>query len=193
MKSQEELPEDTTPRVYVASLSDYNNGDLLGRWFAFCDYDDAAELLADVQAMLKTYDKLYPLPFGQQREEWAAHDYENFPERLYSESMDFNVVYAWIEAVAEMDDERREAYELFINNGDDANQFEGRYLGRYGEGYHHDDEKVMEDYAETTFWECHSKDEIPKSVVNYIDFKSMGRDIMLSGDVWCDDGFVFRS
>jgi hypothetical protein len=55
--NSEETVEDTTPRVYVASLADYNNGDLLGRWFAFEDYDNADELLAGIQAIIR---KKYP-------------------------------------------------------------------------------------------------------------------------------------
>ena len=192
MNSQETI-EDTTPRVYVASLSDYNNGDLLGRWFALPDYDNADELLADIQAMLKTYDKLYPLPYGNVREEWAAHDYENFPKRLYSESMDFKAVYSWLETTAEMDEERAEAYELFIENGDDPAYFADRYQGKFGGDSTYDEEKVLAEYAENSWLECHSADEIPSSLRNYIDWASLGRDYRLGGDVWQVDGFVFTT
>jgi antirestriction protein len=58
-----------TPRVYVASLSDYNAGRLHGAWIEV-DQDDeviAAEI-ADVMATS-------PEPHA---EEWAVHDYEGF-------------------------------------------------------------------------------------------------------------------
>lgn len=189
--NSEETTEDTTPRVYVASLADYNNGDLLGRWFALGDYEDADELMADIQAMLKTYDKLYPLPYGSVREEWAAHDYENFPERLYSESMDFAKVFEYLAAVVDFDEERREAYDAFIEDGNEPAYFADRYQGRYGEGYHYDEEKVLADYAETSWLESHSADEIPASLRNYIDWVSLGSDYQLSGDVWTSNGHVF--
>lgn len=59
------------PRIYVASLSDYNAGKLLGRWI---DADqDAAAIHAEIQAMLAE-SREYPA------EEWAIHDYEGFGE-----------------------------------------------------------------------------------------------------------------
>ena len=63
-----------SPRIYVASLADYNEGRLHGRWI---DADQSAEELGDaVQEMLAGS----PLPGA---EEWAIHDYEGFgPLRL---------------------------------------------------------------------------------------------------------------
>src|ERR1039458_3263956 len=62
------------PRIYAASLSDYNSGRLDGEWI---DADqEADELAADVQAMHDAS----PTPGA---EEWAVHDYEGFvPVRL---------------------------------------------------------------------------------------------------------------
>ena len=185
--------EGTAPRIYVASLADYNNGDLLGRWHELTDYTDADDLLHAIAAMLAIYDSHFPLPFEQKREEWAVHDAENLPTRLVSEGMDFTAAYAYLEAVADMDDERREAYEIFIDNGDELSEFEDRYLGRFGEGYHYDEDRVLADYVETMFFECHSADEIPKQLRDYIDWASQGRDYRLSGEIWQTDGFVFKS
>lgn len=58
-----------TPRIYVASLSDYNAGRLHGRWFDATR--DAAELQAGVQAMLAASPDVTA-------EEFAIHDYEGF-------------------------------------------------------------------------------------------------------------------
>lgn len=59
-------------RIYVASLSDYNAGRLIGRWI---DVDPDAETMAEaVEAMLRDADLAYPLPYGQTREETAIHD-----------------------------------------------------------------------------------------------------------------------
>ncbi len=58
---------DTAPRIYVASLSDYNAGNLLGTWI---DIDqDADAINAEIQTMLKT-SRIAPA------EEWAIHDFE---------------------------------------------------------------------------------------------------------------------
>src|SRR5260370_37719316 len=62
------------PRIYAASLGDYNAGRLHGAWLnAAVDID---ELSAGVHAMLAAS----PTP---RAEEWAIHDYEGFgPVRL---------------------------------------------------------------------------------------------------------------
>lgn len=58
-----------SPRIYVASLSDYNAGRLYGAWL---DADqETDQLLAEVAVMLATS----PKPGA---EEWAIHDYEGF-------------------------------------------------------------------------------------------------------------------
>ncbi|MGO1048788.1 antirestriction protein ArdA [Crossiella sp. CA198] len=59
----------SSPRIYVRSLSDYNNAVLTGRWIdADQDHDD---IYNDVQDMLAESS------FGP-AEEWAIHDYEGF-------------------------------------------------------------------------------------------------------------------
>lgn len=60
----------TPPRIYVASLADYNNGRLVGRWM-----DGAREpweIYEDIEAMLASSPVF--------AEEWAIHDFEGFGE-----------------------------------------------------------------------------------------------------------------
>lgn len=76
---------DDTPKVYIADLSEYNNGRLVGKWFDLTDYSDGAELMADIQEMLDEQTKKDK--YGDVHEEWAVHDYENFPREFYSEYM----------------------------------------------------------------------------------------------------------
>jgi antirestriction protein len=75
-----------TPRIYVADLEAYNNGRLVGEWLDLSDYNDADELMDAIQDVLKK----------SGGEEYAIHDYENFPSNLYSEYMsrnDFQALY----------------------------------------------------------------------------------------------------
>jgi antirestriction protein len=58
-----------TPRVYIASLSDYNAGWLLGRWIDAAQEPEAIH--EEIRAMLGTSSE----PVA---EEWAVHDYEGF-------------------------------------------------------------------------------------------------------------------
>ena len=75
-----------TPRIYVADLEAYNNGRLVGEWLDLSDYNDADELMDAIQDVLKK----------SGGEEYAIHDYENFPSSMYSEYMgkrDFEELY----------------------------------------------------------------------------------------------------
>ncbi|MFJ8699487.1 antirestriction protein ArdA [Streptomyces ardesiacus] len=64
----------TDPRIYVASLTDYNNAILHGEWI---DADqDPDQIHAEVQAMLKKSPAARK--YGDVAEEWAIHDYEGF-------------------------------------------------------------------------------------------------------------------
>lgn len=90
-----------SPKIYVASLSDYNNGRLEGKWFDFDDYENGSELMRAIYDMLDEISKKYD--DGEVREEWAVHDYEYIPSSLASEYMgesDFDVIYE-IKEVAE--------------------------------------------------------------------------------------------
>ena len=182
--------EDNKPRVYVASLADYNNGDLLGRFFLLEDYTDAGDLLSGIGDMLRHYDELYPLPFGAKREEYAVHDYEHIPKQLYSESMDFKAVYEWLDAIADMDEERTEAYDLYINNGDEPAQFNDRYMGKYGDRPY-DDDYTAATYAEESYYEQYGEDSIPTQLQDHINWGSMANDLVLGGDIFISNGHVF--
>lgn len=79
------MSKDDSPKVYIADLMEYNNGRLVGKWFDLTDYSDASELMKDIQAMLDEQTKKDR--DGEVHEEWAVHDYENFPRSMYSEYM----------------------------------------------------------------------------------------------------------
>lgn len=72
----EQQPKPETPKIYVASLSDYNDGRLHGRWIEA--NQEPEQLHQSVQDMLKTS----PMPLA---EEWAIHDYEGFGSVYLSE------------------------------------------------------------------------------------------------------------
>ncbi|CAO5178565.1 hypothetical protein FAIPA1_410052 [Frankia sp. AiPs1] len=63
------------PWVWIASLADYTNGYLHGRWVA-ADRD-AEDLQAAVARILATSPARR---HGEEAEEWAVHDYEGFEE-----------------------------------------------------------------------------------------------------------------
>jgi antirestriction protein len=71
---REAEPQAVMPRVYAASLTDYNNGILHGRWLDAAV--EADELQAGIAAMLAESPTMRR--YGEPAEEWAFHDYEGF-------------------------------------------------------------------------------------------------------------------
>ena len=64
----EEVKQDS--QIYVACLASYNAGRLSGKWITPADTEE--KLQAQIDAILKAS----PEPDA---EEWAIHDYDNFP------------------------------------------------------------------------------------------------------------------
>ena len=75
--------DDIDPKIYVASLSDYNNGHLHGSWIEAAQ--DADEIHSSIHSML---DKS-PQPDA---EEYAIHDYEGFAAFTVGEYEDIGLV-----------------------------------------------------------------------------------------------------
>lgn len=71
MSTQENpLNTENSIRIYVASLSDYNAGELLGEWIELVG-KDAEQVNAEIEAMLSRSTE-------EPAEEWAIHDYDGF-------------------------------------------------------------------------------------------------------------------
>jgi len=71
---QHEVELVVPPRIWVASLADYNNGTLHGVWL------NAAQDEAELQAAVDTMLAASPLTAetGEPAEEWAIHDFQGF-------------------------------------------------------------------------------------------------------------------
>jgi hypothetical protein len=110
-----------TPRIYVADLEAYNNGRLEGEWLDLADYNDADELMDAIQDVLKK----------SGGEEYAIHDYENFPSSMYSEYMgkrDFEELYEMME-LADRNDLPLEVVQDIVSQFDASavDEFIGKY------------------------------------------------------------------
>lgn len=111
-----------TPRIYAASLSDYNAGRLHGVWI---DCDNGPEAIWDaINAMLAASPEFRAFPQGGPAEEWAIHDYEGFGVRL-SESESIERVARLGAAIAEADDpDALRAFLAWDEGDDDENMLE---------------------------------------------------------------------
>jgi antirestriction protein len=166
-----------TPRIYVASLSDYNDGRLHGRWI---DADQEAEALGvAVNEMLAS--STMPLA-----EEFAIHDYEGFgPVRLNEyESLES------VSRVAHGISEHGEAFGhwLSLNSSTDEETcrgFEDAYLGCF-ESLEAYAEQLLDDlgYDETL------ESAVPEFLQAYVkvDVEGFARDLEMSGDVATSEG-----
>jgi antirestriction protein len=117
----------TTPRIYVASLTDYNNGILHGCWI---DADqDAGTIQDEINDMLAESPTTAKYP-DQVAEEWAIHDYEGFPHLHEYETIE--TVAALGQALEEHGDAMRAFLSIYEGDPKDAaEQFERRYCGEY--------------------------------------------------------------
>lgn len=111
------------PRVYVASLSDYNDGRLHGAWIDAAVDDD--ELHERVQTMLAAS----PLPGA---EEWAIHDFEGFAGLELHEYESLETVATIARGIAA----HGAAFAAFVrlvgtSEAGDERRFEDMFLGHY--------------------------------------------------------------
>lgn len=148
-----------TPRIYVASLSDYNAGRLIGAWI---DANQSAdEIMDEISAMLATS----PEPIA---EEWAIHDFDNFgPIRLDE--------YETIERIADLGaaiSEHGEAFAAWSDStgSSDVAGFMDAYQGEF------DSER---DYAESMLDDTGMLAELPEWARSYFDIDAWTRDLFM--------------
>jgi antirestriction protein len=118
------------PRIYVASLSDYNEGTLHGRWLA-ADHEPE-DLQAAIDRMLASSPAR---EYGEAAEEYAIHDYDGFGGDLAS------VMGEWpslkdVSTVAKGLAEHGPAYGAwvaYVGRVDDelVEQFQDRFMGEW--------------------------------------------------------------
>jgi len=173
-----------TPRIYVASLADYNAGRLHGRWI---DADQPADCIREeIAAMLA--ESVEPIA-----EDYAIHDYEQFGDLQLSE-------HEGIDQVAEA------AYQLVEHGPVFAALLS--YVGgttcineamRYMEQGYCGEFDSLTDYAQQFIDDCYADAlrELPEFIRWHIDYEGIGRDMKLSGDVFsleCDGKvYVFHA
>ncbi|MGH7866197.1 MAG: antirestriction protein ArdA [Candidatus Dormibacteraceae bacterium] len=165
------------PRIYVASLSDYNAGRLHGQWI------DAAveseELAGSVQAMLTTS----PEPGA---EEWAIHDYEGFGPLRLEEYESLEIVSTVALGITEHGPAFAHWTALIGTNDNEAlARFEDAYLGHWDS---------LTAYAEELPQDIgvyrQIEEALPEHLQPYltVDVDGMARDMELGGQITSSDG-----
>lgn len=127
-EAQQPIPD--APRVYAASLSDYNNAIHHGRWIDLSVHTTKEEIQAEIDAMLA--DSPTTRRTGEPAEEWAFHDCENCDVGEY----------APLEKVAQV----AEAFDLCIESRRDWDLY--RQWCKATNNYHGDGRASFETFAE---------------------------------------------
>ena len=168
---EHEVLRDEGPRIYVASLSDYNAGILHGDWI---DADQELEELSEaVHAMLERS----PTAGA---EEFAIHDFEGFGHYRPGEydSLD------WINRVARGIVEHGPAFGAWADRSnhdeDDLVRFEDAYLGEWSSL-----EKYAEELLDDLGYLAAVDEAVPEMLQPYvrIDIGAFAHDLELSGDL----------
>ncbi len=153
----------TEPKIYVACLAAYNNGYLHGQWIDLRQDLDA--VWTEIHAMLKAS----PIP---EAEEYAIHDFEGFEGYSLSEYEGIDRAHKLAEFVTE---HGRIGGMLLDHYAGDLDQAEAAMENHAGE-YRNVGEFAEEITEQTT--------EIPQSLVYYIDYDQMGKDMEYNGDIF---------
>lgn len=156
------------PKIYVACLAAYNNGELHGAWI------DANQDAEDVQEEIAKMLTASPVPGA---EEWAIHDYEGFGEIHISEWESI----ARVAVLAQLIEVHGDSFTLWytsqngcsLDNDDLERQFLEQWQGA------HDSEAA---FAEYFLEDAGQLSEIPAWARNYLDFAGFARDWELNGD-----------
>jgi antirestriction protein len=178
-----ELEQQIVPRIYVASLSDYNAGRLHGTWLDA--NQEPEDMHRHINAMLARSTEPHA-------EEWAIHDFEGFNGLHLGEWEDLGHV----SRVAKGISEHGLAYghwATLVSQDEELDQFEEAYHGHW---------ETITDYAETLLddfgLERQLEAAVPESLRPYVkvDAEAFGRDLQLGGDVTAIEGdggvYVFR-
>lgn len=162
-----------TPRVYVASLSDYVNGVLHGAWLDAAVEPEALETgIAEMLATSPTAAR-----DGQPAEEWAVHDYENFGALEIGEYQSVE----WLTKIAKGIEQHGPSFAAWLHNvgGDlaEVDRFEEVFLGAWDS---------VEDYARQLVEDLGTSPSLrgfDEWLLNHIDYGSIARDLQLGGDI----------
>ena len=170
-----EVQREDGPRIYVASLSDYNDGRLHGAWI---EADVAPE---EIERSIQTMLARSP---SAGAEEFAIHDFEGFGPWRPDEYESIGTVAVVARGIAEHGNAFGHWAAILNDIGpDDLATFEDAYLGHW---------PTVEAYAEELVEGIglFNEDDLPDSVSGYLhfDYEGFARDLELSGDITTSEG-----
>jgi antirestriction protein len=156
------------PRIYVASLADYNSGRLHGKWIDATQ--TAEEIREQIQQMLAA--SIEPVA-----EDWAIHDYEGFGKLKLGELEDI----PYVAEVALLIQEHGTLFAAVTAYACDINEAR-KYMEEGYCGAFNSVEEYAEQLAEDLYG--HEITLLPDLLRHHIDYDGVARDLELSGDIF---------
>lgn len=159
------------PRIYVASLADYNNGRLHGTWLDAAR--EASAIRADIAAMLASSQE-------PDAEEFAIHDFDEFGAWRVDEDDSVDLVAKIARGIAQHGLAFAAWAEANESDPERFDDFEAAYLGHYAslDTYAY---QIADDFG------FHAElEKLPESMRTYvsIDYAQMARDLEAGGDLY---------
>ena len=165
-------------RIYVGTYAKYNAGSLFGEWLDLQNYANLDEF----------YQACHQLHANETDPELMFQDYESIPNFLISESWIDEQVYAYWEAIENLNQEKIEALELYCqqisswmpnkqNVGELMDNFNEAYQGYYGGSLKSPEEEFAYQFVEETGLLV----DVSETLARYFDYEAYSRDMFLSG------------
>ena len=163
-------------KIYIANLGKYNEGELVGKWVEL-----PCENLAEVLKEIEVVD-------GTHYEEYAIHDYESDIDGLqigeYDNIFDLNEIAEKLNELSDYDKKWLEAY-LEASEEDLLTALE-----QFEEDSTFYQDMTLEDVAEELVSDGYFGD-IPDSIVNYIDYAAIARDLSFDSYYETKQGVIY--
>ena len=174
-------------RICINELANYNNGELVFKWFDLDDYVDSGDFWEDVSTWLASCVDQH----GQKGEEWILGDVEDIPEQFYSEySFDAAKFFEYQELVNSVGEEMLEAYvDVFGDLPATAAEVNERFFKKT-EHFDDDSRSFHIEIGCALVEHDGILSEIPESVSRYFDYAKYGRD-HYGQSMGLSNGFVF--
>ena len=163
------------PRIYVASLSDYNSGYLHGSWL------DAAQTVDGIESGIAAMLAGSPTPGA---EEWAIHDYEGFGGIAVHEYEDLTLLAQLAEGINRHGPAFASWVQLVGREPEERQRFEECYLGNHPSLAAYAEE-LLDSLGVIADFDRWANDHLGEHLAPYVkwDFEALGRDLDYGGDI----------
>lgn len=174
-------------KICINELSNYNNGELVFKWFDLDDYDCASDFWSAVNKWLESCTS----PYGEKCEEWILGDTDEIPEVFWGEyRFSAEAFYEYKEVIDQVGEQKLEAYrEVLGYYPESASEVEKRL---FATTKHFDDNsRAFHIEIGCALAEQNGLlSEVPKEVSRYFDYAKYGRD-HYNNCMGLGSGFVF--